>query len=84
MSSDELPDKSASAAAPIDRSPYYSIAKTITDVGGDGAGGEVDAEGDVIGYQIVVSNDGNVDLDGVAVNDPLLGGLLTPQLGRHG
>ena len=51
--------------APIDRSPAYSIPKTITDVDGDGAGGEVDEEGDVIGYQIVVSNDGNVDLDGV-------------------
>ena len=81
VSSDELDDKSASAAAPIDRSADYSITKTITDVGGDGAGGEVDAEGDVIGYQIVVSNDGNVDLDGVAVNDPLLGGLLSPDSG---
>ena len=46
----------------------------MTDVGGDGAGGHVDEAGDVISYQIVVSNDGNVDLTGTSVADALLQG----------
>ncbi|ELS05640.1 conserved repeat protein, partial [Xenococcus sp. PCC 7305] len=39
--------------------PEYTISKTVTDVGGDGAGGSVDEAGDVASYEIVVTNDGN-------------------------
>jgi uncharacterized repeat protein (TIGR01451 family) len=72
--SDQLADQSSSTATPIDRNPAYSIQKTVTDVGGDGPNGHVDAANDVISYQIVVSNDGNVDLTGASVTDPLLEG----------
>ena len=67
-------DQSSSTATPIDRNPDYSIQKTVTDVGNDGPSGHVDAAGDVISYQIVVNNDGNVDLTGTSVADPLLQG----------
>ena len=39
--------------------PSYSILKTVTDVGGDGAGGHADQAGDVITYQITLNNTGN-------------------------
>jgi uncharacterized repeat protein (TIGR01451 family) len=72
--SDLLADASSSVATAIDRNPAYSIVKSVTDVGGDGAGGHVNAAGDVVSYQIVVNNDGNVDLAGVSVTDALLQG----------
>jgi uncharacterized repeat protein (TIGR01451 family) len=65
---------SSSTETPIDRNPAYSILKTVTDVGGDGAAGHVNAAGDVISYHIVVSNNGNVDLTGTSVIDALLTG----------
>ena len=67
------PTRTSSAEQPLDRDPQYSIDKTITGV--DTAGnGVIDNAGDVIDYQIVVTNDGNVDLTGVSVADPLLEG----------
>ena len=50
-----------------------SIEKTVTDVDGAGAGGSVDAVGDVISYQVVVTNTGDATLTNVDVDDPLLG-----------
>ena len=43
-------------------------------VGTSAGNGVIDAAGDMIDYQIVVTNDGNVDLTGVSVADPLLEG----------
>jgi len=54
--------------------PDYSIVKTVTDVGGDGAGGTIDAAGDIVSYRIVVTNLGNQPLTGVSLSDPLLDG----------
>ena len=51
-----------------------ALDKSVTDVDGGGPSGVVDEAGDVISYQIVVTNDGNVDLLGVSVADPLLEG----------
>ncbi|MCV2891048.1 DUF11 domain-containing protein, partial [Ruegeria sp. XHP0148] len=52
------------------------ITKTITDIDGDGTGtGPVDAAGDVISYEIVVSNDGTIDLTNVSLLDPLIEGI---------
>jgi uncharacterized repeat protein (TIGR01451 family) len=74
LQSDELADQTSSAAVLIDRNPDYSIAKTVTDVGGEGPNGHVDWAGDVITYSIEVSNLGNVDLTGTSVSDALLQG----------
>ena len=77
VSSDELADESDSEEVPITRDPQYSIDKTVTGV--DTAGnGVIDNAGEVIGYQVVVSNDGNVDLTGVSVSDPLLTAAGSP------
>jgi uncharacterized repeat protein (TIGR01451 family) len=78
VSSNELGDDTDSATVPVAQVPAYSIAKTVTDVGGDGPGGVANAAGDVIAYQIVVTNTGNQTLTGIAVSDPLLGALTGP------
>ena len=51
-----------------------SIDKTVIDVDGAGSGGVVDAASDVIGYQIVLGNEGNAPLTGVVLTDALLEG----------
>lgn len=50
----------------------YTIAKTVTDVGGDGDTGSVDEAGDVISYQIEVTNTGNQILTGITLSDSLV------------
>ncbi|MEZ5335495.1 MAG: hypothetical protein R2741_09765 [Methanolobus sp.] len=73
VSSDDLPDETDSAEQPLSLSASYSIEKTIT--GADTAGdGVINNAGEIIDYQIVVTNDGNADLTGVSVADPLLEG----------
>ncbi|MEZ5335496.1 MAG: hypothetical protein R2741_09770 [Methanolobus sp.] len=73
VSSDDLPDETDSAEQPLSLSASYSIEKTIT--GADTAGdGVINTAGEIIDYQIVVTNDGNADLSGVSVSDPLLEG----------
>jgi LPXTG-site transpeptidase (sortase) family protein len=56
----------------------YTIAKTVTDVGGDGAGGSVDEAGDVISYQVEVVNTGNQILTGVTLADSLVASVGSP------
>jgi LPXTG-site transpeptidase (sortase) family protein len=60
--------------------PYaaYSISKTVLDVGGDGAGGSVDAAGDEIDYRVVVTNTGNYALTGISLGDTLVAGVGLP------
>ncbi|MGI9602023.1 MAG: DUF7507 domain-containing protein, partial [Acidimicrobiales bacterium] len=74
-STDQVADKTDSAAAPIDQTPGISVAKAITDVDGEGAGASVDEAGDTISYEITTSNTGNTTLTNVTVSDPLLGAL---------
>jgi uncharacterized repeat protein (TIGR01451 family) len=77
VSSDELDDQSDSEDVPIARNPLYSIDKTVT--GADTAGnGLIDDAHDIIDYEIVVTNDGNVSLTVLGVADPLLGTLTGP------
>ena len=54
-----------------DRNPHYSIFKSVIapDEDGDCI---VNSPGDEIPYRIVVKNDGNVDLTGVSVVDPMI------------
>jgi hypothetical protein len=42
----------------------WTIDKTVTDVGGDGPAGSVDEAGDTISYQVVITNTGDVSLQG--------------------
>jgi uncharacterized repeat protein (TIGR01451 family) len=63
--SNETPPDTASEEVPIVQSPSLNVTK-------DAAESSVDAAGDVIHYTIVVTNDGNLTLTGVSVNDPLL------------
>ena len=84
----QVADKSDSAEAPISVDPRISLSKSVTDVGGDGPSGSVDAAGDVVSYSIVVANTGNQTLTSVAVADPLLTDLdcdaVTPGLQTSG
>ncbi|MDQ1255345.1 MAG: trimeric autotransporter adhesin [Euryarchaeota archaeon] len=76
VDSDQLGPKNATAQVPID--PYYSIEKIVTDVGGQGPGGNVTVTGDIITYQINVTNSGRMDLNNVTVTDPLIGNTTGP------
>ena len=42
----------------------WTIDKTVTDVDGDGPAGSVDEAGDTISYQVVISNTGDMPLQG--------------------
>ena len=64
-----------SAEVPIVQLPDYTVVKTVTDVDGGGSGGSVDVAGDVITYQVVVTNTGNITLTGVDLSDPLFAGF---------
>jgi len=61
---------------PLPRAPAITIAKSVTDVGGDGPSGVVDAAGDVVAYRIEVANVGNITISGVTVSDPLVATLI--------
>jgi uncharacterized repeat protein (TIGR01451 family) len=57
---------------PIIQDPSYTVNMIVTDVNGNVPGGNITKEGDVISYQINVINNGNIDLNNVTVNDPLV------------
>src|SRR5665647_559190 len=68
---DQLGPKSDSIEVPIERNPYYSIFKSV--IGPDEDGDcIVNSPGDEVPYRIVIKNDGNVDLRGVSVDDPMI------------
>jgi trimeric autotransporter adhesin len=68
---DQLGPKSDSIAVPIERTADYSIFKSV--IGPDGSGDcIVNSPNDILPYRIVVNNDGNVDLTGVSVGDPMI------------
>jgi uncharacterized repeat protein (TIGR01451 family) len=58
--------------------PAYTIEKIVTDVAENGSQASVTKAGDVISYQINVTNTGNIELTNVTVTDPLLGTLTGP------
>ena len=73
--SDETPPVDDTESVPVAGAPVLLIDKRV--VGVDVAGDNVlNAVGDIIDYEIDVTNDGNVTLTNVTVTDPLTGGLL--------
>lgn len=63
--------ESTTAEQPIEATAAYSIDKIITSA--DPTGNHIiDKVGEVINYQIIVTNDGNVELHGVSVTDQVL------------
>jgi uncharacterized repeat protein (TIGR01451 family) len=68
---DQLGPKNATVTVPIERNPNYSIFKSVIspDPTGDCI---INRAGDEVPYQIVVKNEGNVDLTGISVNDPMI------------
>ncbi|MCC4770787.1 internalin, partial [Methanosarcina sp. DH2] len=78
VDSEELPPQEDSEEVPIQQNASYTIDKIVTDVAGNGPTGNVTKAGDVISYQINVTNTGNVDLTNVSVTDTLIGNLTGP------
>src|SRR5664280_300749 len=68
---EQLDPQNDSVQVPIDTA--CSIYKIVTDVSGNGPSANVTKEGDVITYQVKVTNDGKTDLTNVTVNDTLIG-----------
>ncbi len=69
---DQLDPINDSAEVPVEQNPAYNVSKTVVDVAGRGSESNVTSAGDVIGYQINVTNDGNIDLNNINVNDSLI------------
>jgi uncharacterized repeat protein (TIGR01451 family) len=63
-------------SVPIEQNANCTIVKTVESVDGV-PGGNVTVAGDVIAYQVNVTNTGNIDLSNVTVTDPLIGNNLT-------
>ncbi|WP_413331233.1 beta strand repeat-containing protein [Synechococcus sp. WH 8017] len=66
-----------SEAVPITQNSSLSIDKQVIDVGGEGPTGAVTAAGQVITYDLIVTNNGNTTLTGITVVDPLTGTNVT-------
>jgi uncharacterized repeat protein (TIGR01451 family) len=70
--SDQTTPVSDSEQVPLTQNPVLAIDKVVTGV--DTAGnGVLDQAGDIINYNLVVTNNGNVTLTNVIVTDPLTG-----------
>ncbi len=57
--------------------PSYTLDKTVTDVTGKGPSGSVSKAGDVITYQVKLTNDGNIDLKNTDLTNVTLTDSLT-------
>jgi PGF-pre-PGF domain-containing protein/uncharacterized repeat protein (TIGR01451 family) len=62
---------SVSPGIHIEHNPGCSFSKSVIEVI-NGDNGAVDGAGDVIRYSILVTNEGNVELTGVTVSDPMI------------
>ncbi|MGB9930140.1 MAG: DUF7507 domain-containing protein [Methanosarcina sp.] len=70
--SDQAPEKSDAAEAHIKGNPGYTVEKTMIDVAGNGPEGHIKKAGEIITYQVNVTNEGNIDLTGITANDSLV------------
>ena len=70
---DRAGTETADEAAPVEQLPSMTITKVATAINGDATDTVISAAGDVVTYEIVVTNTGNETLTNVAVTDPLTG-----------
>ncbi|BAL23866.1 hypothetical protein [Azoarcus sp. KH32C] len=77
VTSDQTAPQSDSASVPLSLIRGLAIDKQFVNVTGGNGNTVSDAVGDVIHYQMLVTNTGNTALDNVQVSDPLLGGTLS-------
>ena len=68
--------KSSTASTAVSDTPSVSIVKTVTSVGGVAGDPAATSAGEVINYNVVVTNSGNETLTNVVVTDPTLGTTL--------
>ncbi len=68
---DQVGPKNDTVNVPIESNPDYSIFKSVIGPNEDGDY-IVNSPGDIIPYRIVVNNEGNVDLTGISITDPLV------------
>ena len=66
----------ATASVPIDQNANFTVEKMVTNVSGHGPGGYVTQAGDVISYEINVTNTGNIDI----TNETIKSGNITDSL----
>ena len=71
VDSDETDPATDEATVTIDRNPALSFDKIVKDVDGRGPDAKVTAANQVITYELVVKNEGNVTLNNVTIEDPL-------------
>ena len=74
--SDQLSPKNATVSTPILQNANFSVEKAVTNVSGHGPGGYVAQAGDVIAYEINVTNTGNIDF----TNESIAAGNITDSL----
>ena len=75
--SDQTDPVTDSEAVPITQDPSLSIDKQVIDVDNRGSDAAVTAAGQVITYDLIVTNNGNTTLTGITVVDPLTGTDVT-------
>ncbi len=76
VTTDQTPEpEQADVLTPIEQLPEITLDKSVSDVDGV-VNGVVDAAGDIINYEITLSNTGNLTINDVNLTDPLIAELV--------
>lgn len=78
VTSAQTPSRRSTVTTSVSQSPGMSIKNSVISVGGIFGNPAVTEAGEVIDYQIEVTNSGNTTLTNVLVTDPAGGGTLSP------